>query len=179
MDELKKSGVRRIYRSVDKQLQNMQGKDRGSNVWLNSNLSNKIELLQIEVFKEAINTVTQLNFQIFPAITLFKKDYTEEFCSIVPRIDWKNDESSDSIIKRYLAETDDYRKVFNPMFEVLFRPVMEEKDFVNKLVRECVLGKCDGLVNIDYRYPQVTYTKVWNHIPGKPITLDYFSEDKL
>jgi len=179
MDELKKSGVRRIYRSVDKQLQNMQGKDRGSNVWLNSNFSNKIELQQREIFEEAIKVVTQINFLTFPTITLFKKYRTSLFCSIVPRIDWGNNDSSRDIMERYETETSEYRKVFNPMFEVLFRPVMEEKDFVNKLVRECVLGKCDGLVNIDYRYPQVTYTKVWNHIPGKPITLDYFSEDKL
>ena len=51
---------------------------------------------------------------------------------------------------------------------------MDNKSFKLHLI----VGECGGIVNVEYVTSQVTYARTWRYIPGKPISFDYFVEDK-
>ena len=140
----------------------------GSTVWKNDELVDKINLYHKKSFEEAIHIVSKMGFVKFPSIILFKQEIEDGFHTIVPRIDWSNNDDSKVIINRYKTDIKEYEDEHKPLISVMFRPVTV-LDWCGMLV----LGDTDGLVNVGYR----EYGKVWKHIPNKPLTLENFKED--
>lgn len=144
-------------------------------VWNNNELADRIKECQLQVFSEAVEIISKMRFSEFPSITLFKQNINSEFVSVIPRIDWKNNETSEDIIKRYKEDIVKYRDSFSPLLRVMFRPVLQnECGILDKIV----IGNTDGIVNVWYITKTGLYAKIWNHNIDKPFSLEYFEEDK-
>jgi len=144
--------------------------------WRNNELADRIKECQLQVFSDAVKLISKMRFTEFPSIMLFKQNINSEFVSVIPRIDWKDNDSSEDIIKRYKSDIIKYEENFNPLLSVMFRPVLPNEGGICGVLETIIIGNTDGIVNVGYNVKTVRYGKVWNHNIGEPLSLEYFKE---
>jgi len=163
--------VRILSRSKNDKIKTTQG-----TVWNNNELADRIKEYQLKVFAEAVKLVFKMRFSEFPSIMLFKQTINSDFVSVVPRIDWKNNDSSEDIIKRYKEDITKYEDNFSPLLSVMFRPVLPNEGGICGMLETIVIGNTDGIVNVGYNVKTASYGMVWHHNIGKPMSLEYFEK---